>query len=302
MLVVLPYSHADASLALALLEHISRLGALPSHQCLLVHTPDGAEYEESLVTAGERCFGEVRVLALEANFQGWPQGPNSLFQAAAIYCSTNPSVVGPWYFFEPDNTPTRSGWLDLLEAEYFSSGKACMGAVVPTRAFTRETHEAVTVDSHMVGSGIYPKDIPGSSLLFATIMRSGQPWDLYMQYEIVPNCHPTISIQHLWQTKNARREGTEIIVDAAHELSQPEPVRPEALVVHGIKDGSLIHLLRQPNDVVEDWDDFEADCRTTHPSGPVPGPRKKTVYPKTRAPNGRKIRRRPGFSPVSVEV
>ena len=99
------------------------------------------------------------------------------------------------------------------------------------------------MDEHMVGTGIYPKNVPAGSLLLKTVVRCGVPWDVYMQYELTPHCHATQSIQHIWNVKNCRRENGQILCDPGSDLSRPVPIREDALVVHGVKDGSLIDLL-----------------------------------------------------------
>lgn len=240
MTVVLPYGGRDGDLVLALLEHMDWLGPLAAHQCHVIHQPDGLPWRERIIAAATRTFGRVSAESLDTDTPGWPQAGNALFSAAARAMSST-----HWYFFEPDCTPLRVGWLDALEEELRASGKACLGAVVPTRYVNRETGEEVLIgDMHMVGAGIYPPNVPSGSLLFKSLLRCGQPWDLFMQHELTPYCHASESIQHIWNVRNCRRENGQILCDAGSPLSRPEPIREDALVVHGIKDGSLLRLLQ----------------------------------------------------------
>jgi hypothetical protein len=100
----------------------------------------------------------------------------------------------------------------------------------------------------MVGTGLYPKNFVTLCELFDTIRYTDLPWDVYVQWEVLPNCIETNSIQHIWNVQNARRKNKRITCDGVSEISQPVTVNEKALVVHGFKDGSLINLLREERD------------------------------------------------------
>lgn len=237
MLLVLPYCQRDFGLARKLLEHIKPLGPYDKHQLLLAYPKD---YKSLLEQAKVCSFSEVRVLEIPTPAEGWPAGPNTMFVAVAKALK---ETKEPWYFFEPDSTPTRPGWLDRLEAVYFEAHRPFMGAVVPTRVL--RNGEEITDGEHMVGAGIYPANAADRIMLFPTIEHSHAPWDVYLQWEILPQCHKTIYIQHLWNTKQAKRVKGRITVKPGNDVALAGTVDPEALVVHGIKDGSLMELLRE---------------------------------------------------------
>lgn len=219
------------------------LGPYDRHQCLVVHPENASQYAEGVADAARECFKDVDVFQTRNHKDGWPSGPNYQFQNAAYHVYENPKYVGSFYFFEADNTPQHPGWLDKLEEEYNLSGKAYMGAVVPTRA--KQGGQEIEYGAHLVGTGIYPKDAAKRSHLLGTLRSQIVPWDLYLQWEIVPHCHATDSIQHIWNVHCCKRRGTSIVCQPNHDLSQPVPIRKGALVVHGVKDGSLMRLLRE---------------------------------------------------------
>jgi hypothetical protein len=248
MIVVLPYSTKDWGNAVNVLHWIKELGAdLSRHQCLVIHAPDASEFEEGIVAAAREVFPAVGTLTTSKNVDGWPRSGNALFVAAALEVLKNPGYEGPWYFFEPDNTPTRPDFLDKLVIEYNTGGKPCLGAVAPTRVITKDGE--AEHGRHMVGTGLYPKNFVTLCELFDTIRYTDLPWDVYVQWEVLPYCTETDSIQHIWNVQNARRKNKRITCDGVSEISQPVTVNEKALVVHGFKDGSLINLLREERDL-----------------------------------------------------
>lgn len=239
MLVVLPYCGKDSSLALKLLKFLPKLGPYHSHQALLISAPEARTDE--IEEAAFACFPNVSSFECRPYVEGWPQGPNSMFAWAASHVARSLSP-SPWYFFEPDNTPTTIGWLDQLEAEYDSAGKPFMGVVTPTRL--QRQGVMLTDGEHMVGSGIYPPDAALRSPLFPTIRRTPFPWDVYWQWDILPHVARTDKIQHVVRVKNCERRGRSYFCHSAHKMATSARIRSRsALVVHGVKDGSLIDLL-----------------------------------------------------------
>lgn len=242
MLVVLPYCARDKALASTLLDYLPPLGPYDGHQALLLYTPDCKDSLSEFEEKAKASFASVSSLCAERHADGWPAGPNSMFQIAAAHVAGS-EHQGAWYFFEPDNTPTVPGWLDRLQTEYFAAHKPFLGAVVPTRVMRQGTE--VIDGQHMVGSGIYPKNT-ADLLLFDTLRSTPHPFDVYMQWEILPQCHDSKLIQHVWNTKNCRRKGRTIFAEPGNVIAQRAALRhKQAAVVHGVKDGSLMALLRK---------------------------------------------------------
>jgi hypothetical protein len=245
VLLVLPFSSTDWGLAQQLLTYMRDLGPYAKHQCLVTHPQNAKEFAPGVVTEAQRCgFSSVDVFETPHHKDGWPFGPNYQFLNAANEVFNNPKYTGPWYFMEADNTPQHAGWLDRIQDEYVEGRKPFMGAVVPTRMRMGGGAE-VAVGEHLVGTAIYPKLLARSSQLFSTIKYQKIPWDLYLQHEIMPQCTPTRSIQHIWNVQSARRRGDAVLCSPNNPISQPVPVRADALVVHGFKDGSLMKLRQE---------------------------------------------------------
>lgn len=246
MLILLPVSRSDRQLGIPLARHIKMLGGVTKHDLVLFYT--GAEAQE---TAGEMAkiladtFKSVCVEdSGQTDEEGWPKSANLTFRQAALWVDRN-GKVGPWYFFEADNVPLKACWADVLEEQYHVLGKPFMG-VIHNTVWTSPEGVRTVDGTHMVGTGLYPAPFHRHSILYRFLNTTA--FDVFLQNEIVPNAAHTDFIQHNWSTKNYRRQGTEIVCDAAEGRpgeSLCAPVRPDAVVLHGCKDGSLIELFRK---------------------------------------------------------
>lgn len=262
VLAVFPISHVDANLALGLAKRITELGGCPNHRALIVSTARARGYLSSIQAELEKSFSKVETfLPVRQHEEGWPSSSNHMFKQAAIYVAELTDYDGPWYFIEADSTPIKPQWLDLLNGEYLSSGKPFMGVI----------HDTIVVDynstpgniirkvdgQHMVGTGIYPKNAAATIPLFqyiddGTIQRlppslPALPWDCLIQGYTVPRCRHTALIQHDWKANNFRQDASGVVV---HDQVQPfgvnNPLRADAVIHHGCKDGSLLRLLTEP--------------------------------------------------------
>ena len=128
---------------------------------------------------------------------------------------------------------------------------------------------------HLVGTGIYPYNLSKYTTLHKFLNE--WPWDVFMQWDIAPKAHHTELIQHLWISCNARKQGNSIVtspVKGYEDRSLAGEIRPDAVVVHGLKDASLINIL------LED-DNDRANI--------LPEP---DIVPRKRKANARKVQRR----------
>jgi hypothetical protein len=247
MLIVLPFCKLDYKLAVSLAKYLQHLGPYKQHELMLVCRPDIKDHLEEL----EKLIGDQfgRVLTLTPNCaDGWPQGSNIMFHMIADYISR--SVDCPcWYMFEPDNTPIKPGWANTLQEEYTRAARPFMGVVHAT-FWKRKDGTFYQDGTHMNGSGIYPKNTPAYSRLFSTIPHTGLPWDVYWQWEIVKYAANTNYMQLDWRSFNFRRDkkSGEIVGDRAPGILPahlPAPrLRPDAVVHHGCKDGSIMQIMR----------------------------------------------------------
>lgn len=263
MILVIPVSPVDAKQAVTVSKWIVDLGGIPHHRAVIAHAPtvDRADIDAAFNNIS-KATGNVEVWNLAAvEEHGWPISPNMMWM------ETVKRIAGPvkdaphpgWYFFEPDCLPMREGWLDELDREYrlVYRGTPYMGVKWPTIKGRPETGELYQDGFHMAGTGIYPIDLPRHTQLWhqapvqhdyddrGTIIRRALPWDVYMQWDIVPRMHHTNLIQHNWCTVNYREVGGEIVCDMVagkERMATNKPLSPRACVLHGCKDASLMAL------------------------------------------------------------
>ena len=244
MLVVFPFCLSEVPLARLLAEHLGRLGGCRGHRVLIATTPDAAhaaeELKSPLTAAG---FDSVEALVLQGVAEvGWPGSPNQMFGEVARQLAVARNQDA-WYYLEVDNTPLTADWLEALATEHHTAGRRFCGAVVDTELLV--DGQPVIDGQHLVGTGIYPADFFTQSALLAFV-PDHLPWDIYMQWEILPETTATTLIQNNWSTQNYRRdEHGRVVCEAAKEHGKADPVKPGTKILHGCKDGSLIRLLGQ---------------------------------------------------------
>jgi len=208
MLLVFPVSHRDEPLAIDIAQWIAELGPYEGHDALLFFSPrvsqDGRDKIES---SFRKCFASVSLRVLPSEVSGWPQGPNAMFKDVCGFIRNHPTLGNSgWYFFEPDNTPMCRGWLDKIALEYAREGKPFCGVKHVTLLVNRRTGQPLPQGFHMVGTGIYPKDVTKYSKLLPFLTDIA--WDIFMQWEILAQT-PDGSYKHFSPTrgkypKNAR--------------------------------------------------------------------------------------------------
>lgn len=259
MLIVVPVAASDHDMVSDFCQLIQSQGYLgPHHEVHVLSSPEATEDAKALVEAFSPVADRPPTLeVLETNPSGgWPRACNQHFRAA-VYSVARRGVTTPWYWFELDNTPLRSGWVTTLEQEYFRAAEPYMGVIHPT--FFRKRVDAsdpgvfVETGRHMVGTGIYPPDLASRSTLLHYMVDT--PFDVELQWEILSQgCHHTELIQHNWGTVRYRKKrgDKEIVCSNKTEGMSPlvhnGPVRRDAVVLHGCKDGSLARLLTRTPD------------------------------------------------------
>jgi FkbM family methyltransferase len=250
MLVIYPFSTADQKQALKNAQWISELGGCKGHDIFVLadrrcDVPLGQEINNLFVAA----FRVAQFRWTKADVDGWPQGANHMFG----YATTLIQFTEEWPYFlwlEPDAIPITPGWLDKLEAEYKRGGKPFMGEKVDLG------EKRPDVPIHMSGVAIYPNPI---------YMHAGEccrahdvAWDIAAKDQILPKAHFTGLIQHYW------KHGTFTSLDG---------LRPETVLFHSSKDGSLIDILRaQRNGEVRDGAAVARLAHNQEAVGSIPTP------------------------------
>lgn len=244
MLLVLPVSHMDLDRALRLVKRINKYGGMEADMVLLSATWRAAWDVSPILQILSETFGNVLFNKLDTECEvGWPDAANHLFYETAKHVHALGMNL-PWYFMEADNTPLRPCWFADLKKEYVLSSKPYMGVVNKSRWVNQQTGEQFIRGEHMVGTGIYP---PGFLMSCKSVhLLDIIPWDVAIGPEILPEVHNTKLISHHWGCQNARREADGLIwcdtIDPKKEYNAGV-ISAEAVVCHGVKDGSLDRVL-----------------------------------------------------------
>lgn len=254
LLVILPVSHADAHMLPTMGLLLKKFGPYKAHRVLIAYTQDVPPADvQTLRHALEPLFSQAEAAEVRTTSKGWPLGCNQQFKGVAALAAERGL---PWLYMELDVTPMKPGWLDKIATEYEANRKPFMGAVVPTRTVARQADGTLVNDTngqHLVGWAIYPANFVRTSVKLTTVDRamvwSGgriEPFDLACRHETIQN-HASPHFQHNLRTVNYRQEGEQIVCDNAPDnppaISHAKPVSPQALLVHGCRDGSLQKLM-----------------------------------------------------------
>ena len=229
MFVVIPFCHKDEALCLKQLEWARRLDKRTDRMALVLH--DDAISGERVKEAASRYFKDVKefVFPKWTGSDQWPVIQNNQFQQACGWVEYH-GPKEPWFWWEPDATPLKAGWLDKLEEEHKLGGKPFMGHVLSGDPFQNGR-----IRTWMTGVGVYPRSVLSHS---GNIMGAlNVPFDVAGGGEVTNQCHPANHlIQHIWS-----RDGAPFhFIDKADADSI---LSPTAVVFHRCKDGSLIDIL-----------------------------------------------------------
>jgi len=235
MLVVLSVAPSEFDRAKQLLEWIRDLdGRMPKHRLVILGTfyLDMKELTE-LQRVANQAFSEVTLVKQNVPAEGgWPRRGNALFKATCDWIkATQSKAPAPWLWLECDCVPMRAGWLDALEQDYQSGGQAFMGTIYDMPF------------PHINGVMVYPHDpILIARWMFANPMIA---WDLAEAKTVMARGYNTPLIHRSLKDPKTNTPHT---FPKAEDLAV---VRPEAVLFHGCKDGSLINTLRGREHLVE---------------------------------------------------
>jgi hypothetical protein len=152
----------------------------------------------------------------------------------------------PWLWFEGDVFPLQPDFLSQLETEYEKAGKPYMGTLNMSR-YLKPDGTQFEQGRHMVGMGIYPADFTTRCHRIHFIPEK-MPWDVWIEDEVVNDCHDTNLIFHAWNTGKYHLVDGELIgADLKNTTGEKHkyggrPVNHEAVLLHGLKDASLYRL------------------------------------------------------------
>jgi hypothetical protein len=249
MFVILPVTKADSDLAIKLAKWISTLGGGANHNLVVAATHITKEAGEEVQNILQGTFASTYSFIPDQEHElGWPSSANFMFLKTMGHLYSK-GVKDPMYWFEADNVPMKTSWLDDLLTEYNLAQKPFMGVLEDTCVYDPETRKLLRKDGqHMNGSGIYHPQFVRWSQLFDTIPThaTGQPWDIYLRWEMKGRIHNSRQMLNNWKSIEYVRTSDGPIASKAIDPNHPSKYVTDTIaVVHGCKDGSLIDLLEK---------------------------------------------------------
>lgn len=228
MNIWLAYHRGDERITKEWMLWCAELGITGTHTLYLnpaKHIADSTE----MVALAEKVFSKVVVRRDYEDLNKWPAGPNSAMRQACVFFETN--QLGPFFFTEPDCIPLLAESFDLWEEEYRRGGKPFMGRLVPAFADS----SGGLVPAHCTGNMMCPQNSMAAAPRLT--VASDVAFDVYAAREVLPKCHLTTLIQHVFNTL-----GNPPTFPDQKSLSL---LQPGAAFFHRCKDGSLIERLRE---------------------------------------------------------
>lgn len=227
MLVVFSFCHKDSALAAKQAQWVKELGGMRKHDAIVVCNQEARRkgLEKIIVDTLSSAFNFVDVFTPHDEDETESAGAlkharsaNHMWVRTVQHIRDNKDDV-PFLWMESDAvfiTPTA---VTDIESQFLATRKHFMGDEVRV--------ESVPV--HMSGIGVYYKTwlkVPN----FACVTDTA--WDVALSREIMADFHKTKLIQHDWRPAS---------FESAKDMAR---IRPEAVLYHQCKDGSLIDFLR----------------------------------------------------------
>lgn len=228
MLLVLPFCQKDKPNAERLSRWILELGGVKNHECLLVH--DVGTDTGGILAPLQEAFKEV-TLNIVANVPvaDWSAGKGDASACNEMWVSTAWFIYYKykkhWLWCEPDCTPTRSTWMDEIDADHVASGMPFSGPRV----------NVSDGSFRLGGNAVYPKNV--CDFTTNALMTSTVPWDVAGASEIAKHSNFTELFQHVPSPPGQAPK----FPDAA-SLGM---IHPRTALFHPCKEGSLIDRLRE---------------------------------------------------------
>jgi len=251
MNIAIPVSNHDKHLLPTFVKVLQHFGGLEEATLCFFTTPSAkAEVHEAAAALN------ANVHTFEVDFAGgWPVASGAQF-AATVFTIPSIGWNGPWLWMELDMLPVKRGWIQAIRNGYALCGSPFMGNVVPT-AWVEEGKLVVKEDDlMMMGCGVYPanmnRDQRFRPLLSDLVKPADQnphtPFDFYLRHAMSQaGIANTTLIADMWQTCEYKKTAKGITCKPV-PLDKPRRERgglvpPEAVLVHGCKDGTLAELL-----------------------------------------------------------
>jgi hypothetical protein len=200
------------------------LGPYPGHTLLVAR-----DISSNLRPFANVGFDQVDEIEIKNDaWRHWPESCNNVFGICSRHVQELYNAE-PFLWLEPDVVPMRPGWLNSIAMEYEKCGRPFLGDFVSVHT------PELDVPDHMSGVAVYPGNMSGNAGM--AIISHEIAWDVAAAYQIVPRMATSKHILHIWNHPP--------FTDFDSIQSGVYAHKPECVLFHRDKTGSLIELLRQ---------------------------------------------------------
>lgn len=216
MNLVYSFYSGNAEMARHTLAHAIRLNPKSGRNVLLV-VPEGLDPKEVVAMLTPWADGLTVIHCERA--EGWPQGKNYAWQAAARWMFTK--CQEPWLWWEPDAIPLKASWLHDIEAEYKEAKAEILGCP--------------NTSGYFDGVAVYPANVQEMSN--AAMLCRAAPFDQAAGKELSHRITASKTILSIWDING--------LPASFKDKADVENLCGEASLFHRCKDGSLANVLTQ---------------------------------------------------------
>lgn len=241
LLLVIPFCQKDHVNAAQLLRWMAELqphGHRP-HSCLLAAdniVPEEVKKAIFQLAKPQFAYTDLLRIPVPQDRQNWIGGSNFMFEQVSRTISE--CIKHPWFWCEPDCVPLQRGWLDQLASAYADCPVRFLGAHI--KAINQPNMPAL----HMAGCAIYDAQAHEGMKEFAK--QTTQAFDIAAAQYTVMRSRNTPLIQHFWGKPDMAPTFRETKAGSDPENTIPMGyLRPDAVLWHRCKDGTLINCLRK---------------------------------------------------------
>lgn len=237
LLTVIPYSNNDVELAKKSLAWIKDLSPRYNFPCLMAADAEVSQENKMELHGMAKAmfeYAETVTVKIPSEKQKWPLAPNLMFYFVAYQIEQAYKL--PWLWLEPDAIPLKQGWLNDIAEAYSNCPKRFMGAHVVSNG------EPDLPPVHMSGIAVYPNN---THTALNNTASPDKPFDISSAGYVIPRSVNTKLIQHFWGKKGKPPVFSETGDPTLETSVTLDIIKPEAVIFHRCKDGSLIDQLRR---------------------------------------------------------
>ena len=256
MKLAIPVSKHDRHLIPNFIKCIEKNTPGSDHDVLIVGTRENEDIVLDFESKIKHLFDSSETCIFDDVMLASPMSCNYYFQQTCAHLRKDRNTDA-FMWCELDSVPLKDKWLDLISTEYYADTtkavkekrkpKIYLG--VKERAYEGRDGELIPesiTGSRMAQVGVYSAKICHVPVLNSMSMKD-RHWTHIIQWYVVNDLNDSALIQNNCKTENYRYSDGNIVCDSVStstwDIHWNNPVKEDAVIIHGCKDESLVKLL-----------------------------------------------------------